>query len=113
MDDTQPVTEQQNVNVDPLVGTRRLFMPHDIKKLPVWAQKLISDLEHKIGALNGLKEAHALLIDHDREWFTVPNNAENPFRLWRFHHDMPTAVCSLSDKDVLLVGRATKDKTYF
>ena len=83
-----------------------MTIAHDIKKLPVWAQKMISDMELKIAALTGLKQAHAVLEDHDREWFVVQNPDEKPFVLWRFYEDRPAAICSLSKNDAMLVGRS-------
>jgi hypothetical protein len=49
-------------------------MKHDIKKLPKWAQSHIADLKHEITVSQGLKKAHGLLCDKERDWFTVPNN---------------------------------------
>jgi len=89
-------------------------MDHDITKLPKWAQEHIASLDQRIVHLRwritALKSAHAILVKNEREWFVVPNAGEEVYTLWRFFRNQPFAVCSLSDGDLLLVGRAAHKK---
>jgi hypothetical protein len=52
----------------------------DIKKLPKWVQKLISDKNEEISLknieYNNLKSAHSILFEHDK-WFTIHGPIEN------------------------------------
>lgn len=85
---------------------------HDERKLPKWAQELISeprdDLVQERALRRRTTEAHAVLLN--REWFTIPGpdiiDSVDFRRLWWLERDNPYAACSLGRGDVLLVGRA-------
>ncbi len=83
-------------------------MKHNINKQPKWVQEHIKKLEREIDKLQALKQAHALLIDKDRDWFTIPNNSDETMGLWIIHKDNPHRIASLGKDDVFLVGRFKK-----
>jgi hypothetical protein len=76
-----------------------------IHKLPKWAQKHISDLEWEVKRRDGLVNAHAVLCETDKSWFTIPNKTEDVMTLWLLFKNCPHAVCSLNEGDTLIVGR--------
>jgi len=82
---------------------------YDEKKLPKWAQRVISDLRHEIKALQAIKEINAITSDIDRDWFPIRNvvaDDEDINTLWLLYPNKPHALCSLAKDDVLFVGRA-------
>ena len=89
-------------------------MTHDITQLPKWAQKQIVDLEDQIARLQGLKKAHAVLMDGTGEgWFTLPFHkstfAEKDYRtLYILERDCPCSLCDIGKTDVVLIGRGER-----
>lgn len=89
----------------------------DERKLPVWAQELIErlrdDLSKKDSEINGLRTAHAILVD-GREWFTISgptfDTDHETRRLWFLDREHPFPACSLGKGDLLLVGRAKNEE---
>jgi hypothetical protein len=91
---------------------------HDEASLPKWAQQRLAALrtvvDDRDAELKTLRQAHALLTEGARSWFTLPGPSapdEKPIHLWLLNHDHPFPVCDLGKGDVLLVGRATRPST--
>jgi len=86
-------------------------MAHDIKKLPLWAQKLLKDKDFEISQLQALEQAHAVL--NNRKWCSVSGplmGSNETCTLWVLDKDSPVSVCSLGQGDVLLIGRQKPTK---
>lgn len=77
-----------------------------IAKLPIWAQEHIQHLEREIKRRDALVNAHALLAERDRDWFTIRGDLSGNMHLWLLNHDHPHSVCSLGPDDLLFVARA-------
>lgn len=83
---------------------------HDITRLPKWAQRQMAALEQRAKRAEDecarMEQAHAVL--HDRQWFVINGQTPQerfPRKLWFLDQDHPLPVCSLSEGDVMLVGR--------
>lgn len=85
---------------------------HDREKLPKWAQKMIWELECRIDGLEGLRQAHAVLMEK-RNWFTLRFHESSfegrEFRtLYFLESDSANSLCSLGKNDIVLIGRGVK-----
>ncbi len=85
-----------------------------VKKLPLWAQKLINNQQTDIEVLKrkneNLEMVHELLTT--KEWFTLKapiDMKENEYmHVWLLDRDAPRALCSIGKSDIILVGRHKK-----
>ena len=91
-------------------------MRRDQTKLPKWAQRVITELRSEsIRAntkLNNIEKAHETLTE--REWFTV-NYSDLFDKTWSksmslnvIHLDKVQPICSISEGDIVLIGRSKK-----
>lgn len=85
------------------------------RRLPKWAQDKLEEQRRRIAALEAeivrQEAAHAVLSC--RQWFTIsgPTCGDDEVRkLWFLDRDRPFPACDLRKGDVLLVGRAGKDR---
>jgi hypothetical protein len=88
---------------------------HDEGTLPKWARERLAalrlEVEEQRRTIGRLERAHEVLFG--REWFTIPGGLTpgGAHRtLWFLDSNQPISVCSIGTCDVLLVGRATKER---
>ena len=82
----------------------------DINKLPRWAQKILTEKDREIKRLQGLRKLHAFLTAHENvDWFCIGPVKED-MTLFQLQNNHAHAICSLSEGDVLFVGRKKNKK---
>lgn len=81
-------------------------MTHDESKLPKWAQDKLAELRREIKRLSTVEQAHAVL--RDRDWYTIGVNCPRRFTLFRLDEDRASAVCTVGEGAVLMVGHERK-----
>ena len=69
---------------------------HNESTLPKWAQKRLNDLRYEIERRESLKKLHGLLVEPNREWFTIPGPkvAERYVTLFSLHENNAHATIS-------------------
>jgi len=79
---------------------------HDIKKLPKWAQRHISELEDRV------KHAEATIpwTEPGMEWFTIGVGVRRPIRLFTLHETGSHCICVIGKNDRLFIGRGKKNQ---
>ncbi len=86
----------------------------DESRLPVWARLRLKNLRNTIQELESYRKMHAVLVDKDRDWFTLPNPiggcGKEVLSLWILSSEQPYRVCTLYKEDMLFIGRATKER---
>ena len=89
-------------------------MKKEIPKLPKWAQEIISskdlEVERMSRDLEAIKNMHAIFIDEDQDWFTLPNHSEERYLLYRLYKDNFSCVCDIGVGDMMFIGRKKKWK---
>lgn len=89
-------------------------MEHNIKTLPIWAQRHICHLEQMNDYLESrnktIEDMNAIMCEPKRDWFTLPfsYDGDKSIHLWLLDKDQPLPVCALGKGDLLFVGRSKK-----
>ena len=85
-------------------------MTHEVDNLPRWAQVLISDLRRTVALqeikINVIEEMYPWVLPGS-DWSTKIRTGAT-WKLFSCDENGTRAVCSLSDGDVLFLGRAKR-----
>lgn len=79
-----------------------------IKKLPLWAQKLIKDKDFEISKLQRQNDVLNAMMPWTADgvgWFTMGVHRHEPFKLFILNKDHAQQMCTVGENDRIFIGR--------
>jgi len=83
------------------------------KALPKWAMNKVNIIDCELGyaeqQIKILETMNQITADHEYSWYTLPNNHDEPVKLFVLEKDNARMICSVPANGTMFIGYKKKE----